>query len=719
MKKVSLILIATLLISSLFAQEKIKYDDAMDLINSGNIEKAYAMLLGYQKYDPEFANTYFQLGLIADKWAREYDPLTEYDYVNFFIYNTKLYYGLALLNLKDEKRRNLDLYQNASSKFADEKPSMKEVETFIKQKIRTIEEFEINTTTIVGYFNQAVSNYTECQETFKSINANYRKVKNIWISDDSELKEQLFNLQSNFDTVMTAFANYKTKLRAFPVKNYNQRYSLRNIYTYRLDGLTPANFLNKNIPLWDYKSWTVQILNIGTTSINPLRTDIEKEQQRSDAVLNSFKLKTYKSKPSIYQTDPKLYYQIEKFDYESVITDLFKYRENYINFSNLFYTKANSPDALLNTNLPDASKYYYSLIMRSAKCSEALEIFRKNLKPQKIRKHNDFLLNYYKGLSGLKKYYTNQNKHLKIQTEQALTRYRNKIEKAQQKHFPKNLSTNGRNLTFVGKNYNSENLTPNSYNITDFVRIRDRQIVFTGFEYSKSKTIRPIYGKVDSAENIAYLKTTHTKSEGFVGMHLSVFESGNLVIIEKKNGGSYQSQLIKVNNNGLQISNQELPYTKKITGFKFDDINNTALIILADKNKNTLAALYDLKISEGIFKTDLKAKGEVFSIIKSEKNYLLYINFTEATVNNSKTETLQRGQTGILLRGISNNGHIISGKSITGKYSVHGILSEKITNQTIAVSAVSEDKYNKVIPDKLMYFVTDTKGNIIWENRHD
>ncbi len=109
MKTSTLILLILFSSSALFAQRKIKYNDVYDIVLNGEREEAYAQLLAYQKQDPDFANTYFQLGLIADYWARNYDPLTEYEYVKTFIYDTKLYYGLAKLKLKDEKSCRLIL----------------------------------------------------------------------------------------------------------------------------------------------------------------------------------------------------------------------------------------------------------------------------------------------------------------------------------------------------------------------------------------------------------------------------------------------------------------------------------------------------------------------------------------------------------------------------------------------------------------------------------
>ena len=90
------------------AQKKISYYDVFELIKAGDDDKAYTLLLNVQKQDPDFANTYFQLGIIAHKWAKEFNPFTEYEFTKQFIYNTKLYFNLAKLKIEGDKKKNID-----------------------------------------------------------------------------------------------------------------------------------------------------------------------------------------------------------------------------------------------------------------------------------------------------------------------------------------------------------------------------------------------------------------------------------------------------------------------------------------------------------------------------------------------------------------------------------------------------------------------------------
>ncbi|MCK5029541.1 MAG: hypothetical protein KAR57_07900, partial [Bacteroidales bacterium] len=77
---------------NIFAQKKLDYQDVFDVVLKKDNEKAYTLLLAFQKQDPDFANTYFQLGIIAKQWAKDFNPFTEFEYTKHFIYNTKLYF---------------------------------------------------------------------------------------------------------------------------------------------------------------------------------------------------------------------------------------------------------------------------------------------------------------------------------------------------------------------------------------------------------------------------------------------------------------------------------------------------------------------------------------------------------------------------------------------------------------------------------------------------
>ena len=724
MKKTVILFSVLILSSALYSQSKLKYKDVYDIITEGEKEEAYAKLITYQKLDPEFANTYFQLGLISNYWARNYDPLIEYEYVKFFIYNTKLYYGLALLKLKNEKKKNRDLYMNASAKFKAEKPSLEDIKDYIEIQIKEIEFYENKINTIVGYFNQSSNNYNECLSIFKSINEDYSKIKNIWMSNDPKLTQRLSLLQSKFDTTITALDNYKKSIRDFPIKEYNQRYTLKNIYTYRLDGLTPTNFLNENIILWDFNSWTEQMTAIQTSSINILRKDIEAEQLHSSVQISTLKSEIYTEKQEKYKVDKTLYYRIEKFDYQSIIVSLFKYRESYINYMKKYREKINSPSGTSEYSYKQVSGFYYNLIKLNIQCSLRLKELETNINSKNVRKHSDFLLKYYKGISGLKKYAEQQKQEIKKYTDYSLIRYRKHTKNAVNKKFPKKLKYKNNNIYYPGKNYEIDKLSSNTYYVKDFQYSKNSDCYFTGFFLNREKKTTGFYAKTDSAGTVKYLTILENNEyNGYSGDYICSFETSNIILLQKDSADIHKHIIIKLNNRGIQLSKKTIKNTKEIVNFKFDEINNIAAFILKDENDYLFLKKYDLKEDKIIFTQQLGAKGKVFSLLKSEKNTLVFINYQEAyDLKNQKVSAEpidHKNSTDILMISVDNIGNINTKEFYNSPNSTEGQMAIKLNSNTISISAVEKDNRNRELTGAGIYLLTDIKGKTIWINRHD
>ena len=126
-----LVLIVLFLLDSsicILGQDDLKYKDIFNALQTAKKEEIYPLLKAYQIKDPHFANTYYQLGLINEDWAREYDPLTEHEQVDFFIYNTGLFFGLAN-HLLDEKqaRRNSQFFNKVKPAPGKSEPGFKEI----------------------------------------------------------------------------------------------------------------------------------------------------------------------------------------------------------------------------------------------------------------------------------------------------------------------------------------------------------------------------------------------------------------------------------------------------------------------------------------------------------------------------------------------------------------------------------------------------------------
>jgi len=259
MRIIILVFLSILISVQGFGKKSLKYDDIYDVVLSGDKDKAYTLLLAFQKQEPEFANTYFQLALIARDWTKEFNPFTEFAYTKQFIYNTKLYFGLAKLKLKEEKKRNRDLYENAGIIPVGKKLKIEDIDLYINAQIDSMVVYEENITKIINNFNKSSDSYNKCVDIFMNINTEYSKIKNIYLASDESTLKKLNDLEMFYDSTLIYFHNYKKAIKKYPIKGYNQEYTLKQIITYRLNGLTNSNFLKESFYLWDYKTWVKEV----------------------------------------------------------------------------------------------------------------------------------------------------------------------------------------------------------------------------------------------------------------------------------------------------------------------------------------------------------------------------------------------------------------------------------------------------------------------------
>ena len=290
------------------------------------------MLLSFQKQDPEFANTYFQLSLLAIDRAKKYYPLTELENVKYFTYNSKLFLGLAKLKVKDDKRSNRSYYENAEIEKVDGKIKFEKIDTFLTVKNEDITEYEKNVIETTEFFHKSSEKYHECIRIFKNINGKFSKIKNVYLSETPELNTQLTYLEMSFDSCLFYFKEYKDNLADYPLKDYKQQYKLKIIITYRLDGLTGANFLENQIVLWDYKTWVNQVRKTINTDIKNNRDKIVETNNLIDNKIRELSEERYSDDYKGQKIDKKFIYKIEKYDNKSLLISLLKYKQSLIEF---------------------------------------------------------------------------------------------------------------------------------------------------------------------------------------------------------------------------------------------------------------------------------------------------------------------------------------------------------------------------------------------------
>ncbi len=316
--------------------QRLRYKDIYQVITSGDNVLAYSLLFEYQKTNPTFANTYFQLGLISYYNIKQADPLLEYKKIKYFHYNVHLFWELAEKYIRDdnsEVTRNRKFFLNVPELAQIKKIKAEDVLTFINKRMAEIDEYVKEVDKIYGLFYKMVGNYTDCVDYYRRIIGDYKKLKDLYLAPETEIFPRMDTLKNLFDSTMNMYQLYRAALESYPLKKYNQHLVLRPLTLYRLDGVTNTDFLSDTMLFWDYGKWVRETRNVIATQILRLRSKIELHYNKLKALERKLlDAKKYSDDYSGYMLPTKVIYLIEKYDINSVVSNILKYEKTKTDF---------------------------------------------------------------------------------------------------------------------------------------------------------------------------------------------------------------------------------------------------------------------------------------------------------------------------------------------------------------------------------------------------
>jgi len=728
------ILILVVYIFSVFraGASLINYDDVYSIVLSGDKDRAYTLLMAYQKQDPDFSNTYFQLAIIAKEWTYEFNPFTEFSYTKQFIYNTKLYFNLAMLKLEDDKKKNRMYYENVIKPTEEKKITNEDINLYIKNQLDSIEIYETNILRIINYFNKSSDFYNECVNLFMSVNTDYVKIKNIYLSDDEEFIESLNTLETKFDSVIYNLSEYKKAIEIFPIKNYNQNYKLKPIITYRLDGLTNSNFLNNNITLWDYKKWVQQVKDVKNQIINSNRNEISEEDKKLKKLIEAISEENYTDSLKTFDLDKKFVYKIEKYDNNSLLILLFKINEAQINFLQWSKKSINNPELSERVNIEKSIAYVNQLIEKKIYADSLRKEFLNALKAEEIFKYKEFYLNSYNGMGGIKDYVLRQDLSYKEIQKQAFEILKNRLVEQILFEFDSlYLNKKAQKAVFKPSKINQAVLV---YNILDFCKFENQQQWVSGYITDEKSKSKGFIAFLKDSSQIKFIK--HSINSDTTETYYTVADlfSEGAVFIETTIANKITNSLKKYDKLGMLLFEKEIPVHKIPRKLFFDEINNTANIIFNGEQPDVLISsddrqiFYQLNIDDDTqsFELEYKAAAIPFDIIKNNDNLLIFSNFSHFT--NVDNQTIYSGagklknETNVLVTVISNR-EIKKFKPMLNRNSFWGTKAVKINSNLINISGFKSEfkNYNKeeLKNKELFYALINANTDVLFDGWHD
>lgn len=389
------------------AQRRPKYQDVLPGILVSEPASAVAAIKSYLEEDPEDnASQYLQLGLIYHKRFESSDPLKDYHKAMANIQLTKdafercwPYINEREVARRDDEYLNFGTYDDRGKLVVNFDSIPATMDRFLALQA----EFEANVPPIYDAFTKSYLSYSKANHIFSQIVGRYKTLKDLYLLYNDDLKAEFDELKRSYEESIRLFDQYKSRTANYPI-GYNQQLSIREIKIYRLDGLdVEVNFLQDEIPLWNYAQWVDEIQGYVATEISGLRRQMEQNERLIATKLKRTEQDFADGSYEQLQVDKEFLFTLRKFDLRSVVEPLFKYKEfKHAILHQEHWAKTIDADT---TSAYDRKISSYGRMVHNIRRADTVlqEIMRRDVKGS-YEKYSGFIDEYYHGIEGIKRY---------------------------------------------------------------------------------------------------------------------------------------------------------------------------------------------------------------------------------------------------------------------------------------------------------------------------
>jgi len=324
MMKKYLFILFTIISSASIAQPEFK-----EVYKSLGINDRFSNMMNlrdYQYQNHDHAIAYFLLAEIYDQYMRETDPLVMLDVLTADYQELKTNYGLAKFKLDESQvRRDREYFGEIKITTTKRNVSLPDIVNEIDNRLKAAEVYSNDAINLHNSYYRCIEKYNQCLFKYREIlkfNPNY---KDMYLMVDDDLIADVQGIAVNFDSVMIYFDSYKISCSKMPHLIKVNQYHLNPIITYRLEGLVDADFTLPVVELWDFKSWAESFLKNVDNDIVPIRKGMVDVDNRLDQQIGKLKNEDiYGDNLSVFKPEDKFLNLIGKYDYSSIVKDLFE-----------------------------------------------------------------------------------------------------------------------------------------------------------------------------------------------------------------------------------------------------------------------------------------------------------------------------------------------------------------------------------------------------------
>lgn len=401
-----------------------KYDDIYDELPNLSLDQAYSKLLNFQKKNPYFANTYVQLGMVCEHKMAHTDPLRDIESAQFWSDNAHLFFGNFIVFYKDGDLRSNDVYyENLNIPFAGKKLTEADLKAFVAAHEKKCRSFRDSTLLIYNAIAKSKSHYNHCIATFKSLCDKYASYNDLLLAYDKNIESEMKSLSTDIDSCVIAFDEYKRLIKSYPILNYRQVYDVKDIETFRLDGLTNSDFYDNRFFIWDYQKWVKEYREAIENAIKPLRKQVDeinamyaegKKEVEKGRALNVALQQPY---------DELFVFKLGKYDNNSLVRELFAYletrRQFYVMACDSITFNNDTTSALLNRKM----RHIYNTAVGAKQAKASLNGVEPFITSERVARFADFFKKNYGGSAGVKSFVQEEPKQIDGQLAKVVSRF--------------------------------------------------------------------------------------------------------------------------------------------------------------------------------------------------------------------------------------------------------------------------------------------------------
>jgi len=453
---------------------------------------------------------------------------------------------------------------------------------------------------------------------------------------DQQVLEELNRLAMHYDSTVYYLDNYRKDIEKYPIKGYNQQYTVHPIVDFRIEGVEPfVDFLSPSIRLWNYAQWARASIEQVQKEITPLKKSLAAAFKQA--------VQAAENKQS-YEPDLPLLLKLNRYDYNSLIANLIEYytqKAAYGQEKQLLAIES-------NLSAREQAQRFSNLLYYGSKAKEALVASQNAVNDKNFKKYQEFLAERYTSLNALRQTLSQEEAWINQEVQPLARDVKDQISRllastpvTSYENAPLSAAAAWRPL---------EEVKEGEWVVTEAQKDGAGNYYVCGFRREANDQLSGFVGKISEGK-VVWMHKEKSQEAGISTAYTSLTLTGDgcLVTSVACQTGSYTVQKASVerfNNAGKRIEVLPLPFAECPRFIRYNEAfgywallsKGQSLFDPATDNEKVL--LIEAQASNGQlnWQQEFRLLGNVVDLVPVERGYVVVGNFSEISFPDGEKE---------------------------------------------------------------------------------